>query len=165
VLHKPWLAAKVQLLGFFSTLLSPISARPLAVHSGARPYEEPNAAQKALALLTHGRIAAAFNTLWQTRLRQLGTFAIIVFILALCFELGLLVLALSFIVHRSSFLWLLWPVLYFTLLTGALGEARMRVPIEPLLAILAAAGVIALTKKARNPQSQNTGQQGPESLV
>ena len=171
VLRRPWLAAKVQIVGFFSTLLSPVSLRPLAVHSGASPSQESNVAQKALALLASGRFGQAFHTLWQGRLAGLGVFGVIVFLLALVFELGLLVFAaiglLKELVKRTrcrkavtsgsgsnpstSFpvLWLLWPILYFTLLTGALGEARMRVPVEPLLAILAAVGLNRLHKPNR----------------
>lgn len=160
VLKQPWIASKVQVIGFFSTLFSPISLRPLAVHSGASQEQVPNVAQAALALFLHSRVGAGFKLLWQARVKQLGAFAAAAFVLALCFNLGLLVLGVaffvsrsSFIVHRSSLSWLLWPVLYFSLLTGALGDARMRVPIEPLLCIFAAAGLAGRVQSA-HPESK-----------
>jgi hypothetical protein len=47
--------------------------------------------------------------------------------------------------RRSAKMWLLAPAVYFTLVhMASVGSLRYRVPIEPILAVLAAAGLLAL---------------------
>jgi len=67
---------------------------------------------------------------------------------AVLFHVTLLVLCTTGLFRRDSrnLLWLLLPVLYFVMFTGPVGEARFRVPIEPLLCLFAAA---ALTRPPR----------------
>ena len=163
VLRRPFVAAGVQLAGFVSTLAGPISLRPLLVHSGAAAEGTPNAAQKALADVSRGRLGSGLSALWRSRVSRLGWFGIPVFALAALFQLALMLLAIVGLASvsdrrrspgsshpcRPSLAHLLWPVLYFTLLAGALGEARMRAPVEPLLAILAAAGWYSLRDRRK----------------
>ncbi|MEO0081474.1 MAG: glycosyltransferase family 39 protein [candidate division WOR-3 bacterium] len=157
ILRKPWLALRVQLLGFVSTLASPISLRPLAVHSGTDPGQEPNVAQRALTALARGQLVEAARLVWQSRLARLGWFGVTTFTAALIFQLGVLILVLlllvrhlflhtrfSFPLAHDTMLLLFLTILYFALPTGALGEARMRAPIEPVLAVLAAAATRTL---------------------
>ncbi|MBF8255846.1 MAG: PMT 2 protein, partial [Anaerolineales bacterium] len=55
---------------------------------------------------------------------------------------------------------LLVTVVVLVLLPGAAGQARFRTPIEPLLAILAAGGILSLLHR-RNPAGPRSGDQHP----
>jgi hypothetical protein len=146
---RPALAAKVWLLGFLADFLTPISPGPLLIHAGAAPAEgSPNVLQSSIALLAKGRVVQAFRTAWQARAGGAPPFALVVFTLAALFNLILIVFGFIalFLRRTRTLLWLLLPILYFTLLTGTVGDARFRAPIEPLLCLLAA---VALTRPAK----------------
>ncbi len=153
ILQTPGPAIEMQLLGFFFTLFSPISIRPLAVHSGTNLTAEPHLMQQILANLARGRLKEAATSAWHNRLSQLGIFGLSVLIAASIFQLGLLVLTFKSLLSRQgrTLVWFIGPILYFSLLTGPLGEARMRVPFEPLLAISAAASLVSSKAKWRDP--------------
>ncbi|MEO0079262.1 MAG: glycosyltransferase family 39 protein [candidate division WOR-3 bacterium] len=153
-LAKPLLALKIHVAGSAASLLMPVSIRPLLVTFGADPTQafETHVAQKFIGLIARGRITSALSLAWQERLAQMPKMALVILILATVFNTGLLLLALFGIILRRNrpLLWLLLPVGYFILVSGPVGEARFRAPVEPLLAIYAAAGVIALRRSA-NP--------------
>ncbi len=143
VLARPVTALKIQAIGFVSSLAMPLSFRPLLVHSGVTAIGEQYTGQQAGALLSRGRPFAALRALWDARLSRLGAAGITLLALAALFHLLLLVTAAIGIFSRSgrSLLWLLLPIAYFLLVTGALGDARFRAPIEPLLCLFAAVGL------------------------
>jgi hypothetical protein len=139
------LAAKVWLLGFAGNYLIPVSLGPLLIHSGQPSSpDQPNVLQSSVGLLARGRIREAVENVSQGRLAFVPAFALNVLFTAALFNLVLLALGLVGLLRRSrGLLWLLLPILYFTLLTGPVGEARFRAPIEPLLCLFAA---VALTR-------------------
>ena len=59
-----------------------------------------------------------------------------------------------FLPRTRGLLWLLLPILYFTFLTGTVGDARFRAPIEPLLCLFAA---VALTRPPNVPRTERQG--------
>jgi hypothetical protein len=121
----------------------PLGIRPLLVHfaapDAAEP-EDPHVAQQFIALLVRGRVGPALALARTERLERLpGTATALIFVAAL-FNTALLGLASAGILLRRSrrLRWLLVPTGYLILLTGPVGEARFRAPVEPLLAIFAA---------------------------
>ncbi|OYD15732.1 hypothetical protein CH330_04810 [candidate division WOR-3 bacterium JGI_Cruoil_03_51_56] len=161
IMRYPLLAAKVQFLGFIANFVSPISIQPLMIHSGIALPQQPHVFQQAVGLLTKGRIAAAAHLAWTERLSHLGIFAWVVLVVSTVFQLMLLVFCFIGLFTKPSrgLLWLLLPVCYFTILTGPVGEARFRAPIEPVLVLFAAVGLTAVVTclpKERKPSSQDT---------
>ncbi len=146
VLRYPLAAAKVQALGFTANFASPISIQPLMIHSGAGLFGQAHLFQRAVGLLSRGQVKAAVRLAWNERLGRLGVFAAVVLIGSSLFLLILIVFGLIGLFHKSGrgLLWLLLPVCYFTMLTGPVGEARFRAPVEPILAVFAAIGIAAV---------------------
>jgi hypothetical protein len=144
--RRPLRTAVVQASGFIATLLSPLGLQPLLVHTGSIGYASapPHVMQNTLRLLVAGKIGPAISLVWSGRLSLLPPFALVLLVLAAIHLLFLLVGTTALLARRSRgrLLWLLLPVLYFTLLPGPVGEARFRAPIEPLLCLLAAAGLV-----------------------
>jgi 4-amino-4-deoxy-L-arabinose transferase-like glycosyltransferase len=152
--QRPLRAALVQASGFAMTVLTPLSLQPLLSHCGASGLEEapPHVMQNALRLLVSGRFGAAATLAWRGRIALLPPFALVLLTLASLHLLALLLGVLAALVRRraGTTAWLLLPILYFTLLPGPVGEARFRAPIEPLLCVMAAAGLTALFDRAHN---------------
>jgi hypothetical protein len=107
--------------------------------------------QDALGALLKGRVTEALTTTWQARVAVLPRFAQIALVVAVLFNATLMLLVLFALVagRARSLLWLLLPVLYFTLLTGPVGEARFRAPVEPLLCLIAAAALLPARRTGR----------------
>jgi hypothetical protein len=146
---NPALAARVWLLGFLADFLTPISLGPLLIHAGTAPApDSPNVLQSSIGLLARGRVGEAFRSAWQARAGSAPPFALVVFAVAALFNLILIAFGIVglFLRRGHSLLWLLLPILYFTLLTGTVGDARFRAPIEPLLCLFAA---LAPTRPAK----------------
>jgi len=149
ILRHPLTAARIQLVGFLVNFATPISLQPLLVHSGVNPDQTaPHIAQTVARLLSQGKIGAAFRLVRQERLKNMPRFALVVLGLAALFQLALMVLAGTGLIRARdpALLWLVVVTLYFTLLTGPAADARMRAPIEPLLALCAALGIFRLRK-------------------
>ncbi|MBN2464158.1 glycosyltransferase family 39 protein [candidate division WOR-3 bacterium] len=160
---QPLLAAKIHAAGSVGGLLMPLSIRALRVFSGVDPTAStagtPGVAQKTLQLVARGRIGPALALIWRDRLATLPPLAVVILLYAIMFHLALLVAAfVSLFLKRSRrLLWLLLPILYFVLTTGPVGEARFRVPIEPLLCLFAA---VALTRAPRQPSAARHSSSG-----
>ena len=138
---KPALAVPVWLFGVFADFLNPISPGPLLIHAGSSPAPgSANLLQSSLGLLAKGKVVEAFGTAWRVRVGGAPLFILVVLALAALFNLILIWFGLAslFLRRSRSLLWLLLPILYFTLLTGTVGDARFRAPIEPLLCLFAA---------------------------
>jgi 4-amino-4-deoxy-L-arabinose transferase-like glycosyltransferase len=149
LLHKPALVAPIWLFGVAADFLNPISVGPLLIHSGASPAAgSANLLQSSLALLVKGRVKEAFTTAWRVRVGGAPLFILVVLACAALFNLILIWFGLGslFLRRTRGLFWLLLPILYFTLLTGTVGDARFRAPIEPLLCLFAA---IALVRPPR----------------
>jgi 4-amino-4-deoxy-L-arabinose transferase-like glycosyltransferase len=149
--RRPALAIPVWLFGVSADFLNPISVGPLLIHAGSSPAPgSANLLQSSIGLLAKGRFIEAFSTAWRVRVGGAPLFILVVLALAALFNLILIWFGLAslFLRRSRSLLWLLLPILYFTLLTGTVGDARFRAPIEPLLCLFAA---LALTR--RQPQS------------
>jgi hypothetical protein len=149
--RRPALAAPVWLFGVFASFLNPISVGPLLIHSGSSPAAgSANLLQSSLALLAKGRVTQAFTKAWRVRVGGAPLFILLVLACAALFNLILIWFGFASLFLRRSrgLFWLLLPILYFTFLTGTVGDARFRAPIEPLLCLLAA---VALTRPPRPP--------------
>jgi 4-amino-4-deoxy-L-arabinose transferase-like glycosyltransferase len=148
-LRRPGLAAPVWLFGVSADFLNPISVGPLLIHAGSSPAPgSANLLQSSLGLLAKGRFAEAFRTAWRVRVGGAPLFILVVLALATLFNLLLIWFGIAslFLRRTRGLLWLLLPILYFTLVTGTVGDARFRAPIEPLLCLFAA---VALTRPPR----------------
>jgi len=143
--ERPALAIPVWLFGVAADFLNPISVGPLLIHSGSSPAAgSANLLQSSLALLVKGKVKQAFTTAWRVRVGGAPRFILVVLGLATVFNLILIWFGLAGLLLRRTrgMFWLLLPILYFTLVTGTVGDARFRAPIEPLLCLLAAAVLI-----------------------
>ena len=81
-------------------------------------------------------------------------------IVAAAFSIPLLALSVVGLwaarLSRSARLFLLSPVLYFTMIHAvSVGSLRYRVPVEPLLAVLAAAGLMTILDRIRRRHSSD----------
>lgn len=159
--RRPFGLIKVMVAGFVGNYALPISIGPLLVHAGAAATvaQEPHVMQHALSLLLRGRFRAAFATARESRLAHLPLFGQLTLLLALLFNTGLLVLlVIALLWGRTRGLnWLLVPILYFTVLTGPVGEARFRAPVEPLLCLLAATAFFPLSNEERKRPGRAPG--------
>ena len=148
--RRPALAIPVWLFGVAADFLNPISVGPLLIHSGASPAAgSANLLQSSLALLVKGKVTQAFTRAWQVRVGGAPLFILVVLACATLFNLILIWFGFASLFLRRSrgLFWLLLPILYFTLLTGTVGDARFRAPIEPFLCLFAA---VALTRPPRS---------------
>ncbi|HTW91867.1 MAG TPA: glycosyltransferase family 39 protein [bacterium] len=158
LLRRPALAASVWLMGVAEDFVSPISMGPLLIHAGGLPAQgSANLFQSSLGLLAKGKVIQAFRTAWQVRLSGASTFILAVLALAALFNFILIMFGLVslFLRRTRGLLWLLLPILYFTLVTGTVGDARFRAPIEPLLCFFAA---VALIRPPRPAPSRTQAQ-------
>jgi len=159
-LARPLLALKIHAVGSAGSLLMPISIRPLLVFTGADPTARssanPHVAQQTIGLLARGIIGQALALVWRERLAGMPVPALAILAFAILFHTVLLVFCLAGLFLRRSrgLLWLLLPILYFTLLTGPVGDARFRAPIEPLLCLFAA---VALMRPRRSTPARTPG--------
>jgi hypothetical protein len=145
LLRKPAIAAPVWLFGVAADFLNPISVGPLLIHSGASPAAgSANLLQSSLALLVKGRITEAFSTAWRVRVGGAPQFILVVLACAALFNLILIWFGFAslFLRRTRDLFWLLLPILYFTMVTGTVGDARFRAPIEPLLCLFAAVALV-----------------------
>ncbi|MFO7675038.1 MAG: glycosyltransferase family 39 protein [bacterium] len=149
LLRRPALAVAVQLAGLAANFLVPISVTPLLVHTGAPPAEASHVMQAAVGLAARGRLGEACRVVLEGRAAGAGPlfwcwFALAAVHLAVLLVSGLVVLRGP---GRRAVGWLVLPVLYFTVLTGPVGEARFRAPVEPALALIAAGALARLGAK------------------
>jgi len=153
---RPLLAAKLHAAGSAGGLLMPLSVRSLRVFSGAHPEDSTtggaHVAQQTMQLVARGRLGQVLTLIWRERLARMPGLALAILAYAILFHATLLIsgVVALFLRRSRNLLWLLLPVLYFVALTGPVGEARFRVPIEPLLCLFAAA---ALTRPSRAPST------------
>jgi len=135
----------------------PLSIRALRVFSGQDPLAgagtDPHVAQRTIQLVARAKLGQALGLIWNERLTKMSGLAIALLAYAILFHFTLLVAcAVSLFRKRSRrLLWLLLPILYFVLSTGPVGEARFRVPIEPLLCLFAAAALIRVPRPMPHP--------------
>jgi hypothetical protein len=163
-LARPLLAAKLHAAGSIGGLLMPLSVRSLLVFSGAHPeYGTTGAthvAQQTIQLVARGRLGQVLDLIWKERLSRMPGLALGILAYAILFHATLLIsgFVALFLRRSRNLLWLLLPILYLVALTGPVGEARFRVPIEPLLCLFAA---VALT---RLPKTSNDSPQGAHAV-
>jgi 4-amino-4-deoxy-L-arabinose transferase-like glycosyltransferase len=163
-LARPLLAAKLHAAGSIGGLLMPLSVRSLLVFSGAHPeYGTTGAthvAQQTIQLVARGRLGQVLDLIWKERLSRMPGLALGILAYAILFHATLLIsgFVALFLRRSHNLLWLLLPILYLVALTGPVGEARFRVPIEPLLCLFAA---VALT---RLPKTSNDSPQGAHAV-
>lgn len=159
ILARPLLAARIHAAGSTASLTMPLGIRPLLIYTGVenlkRP-DNPHVAQQFVGLLARGRAGAAVALAWRERLARLPAAALGLLILAALFNAGLLLLALAGLLRNRNrrLLWLLVPTGYLILLTGPVGEARFRAPVEPLLAVFAAATLAGAGREENEPAAR-----------
>ena len=159
-------AAMVWLLGACASFLNPISVGPLLIHAGASPAPgSANLLQSSLGMLARGRVVEAFRNAWRVRVGGAPLFILLVLGAAALFNLVLIWFGVAslFLGRTRGLLWLLLPILYFTLLTGTVGDARFRAPIEPLLCLLAAVALTRLTRTADHKAPSSRPYSVPQS--
>ena len=163
-LARPLLAARLHAAGSIGGLLMPLSVRSLLVFSGAHPeYGTTGAthvAQQTIQLVARGRLGQVLDLIWKERLSRMPGLALGILAYAILFHATLLIsgFVALFLRRSRNLLWLLLPILYLVALTGPVGEARFRVPIEPLLCLFAA---VALT---RLPKTSNDSPRGAHAV-
>ena len=99
-----------------------------------------------------GRFASMFRTVMNERFRKFPWWFTTIWFAFSLFQLLIYFLALRGFAHfwkqqKVLFLFFLLTIIYFAILPGPVGDARFRVPIEPILVLLAGAGLAS--KKAR----------------
>jgi hypothetical protein len=141
---RPFTALKVTAIGFVGNFCLPVSLGPLLIHSGAAPGGAA-VLQTVIGLAARGRFGPAIALLRRARLEGITPFAGVWLVLAGLFNLILLAGAIAGLCRgrAGGRRWLLLPVLYFTLSTGVVGDARFRAPVEPLIAVFAALALFA----------------------
>jgi len=156
VMARPLLAAKIHAAGSIGSLVMPVSIRALRVFSGANLQDDaavgdPHVAQRTIQLVARGRLEQALAVAWKERLSKMPGPALAILTYAILFHATLLVAFVVglFLKRSRRLLWLLLPILYFLVSTGPVGEARFRVPIEPLLCLFAAVTLVRPPVKAR----------------
>ena len=96
-------------------------------------------------LLLRGRIGQALILLRTERLKRLNPGVVLLFIFMVLYQTGLYVFAVMGLKKYripGVTIFLLLVIAYFILIPGVVGEARFRVPVEPVLAFMAAMGVV-----------------------
>lgn len=152
ILLYPLTYAKIHFTSFLLNFIVPIGISPLIQYITGKPLiglkMKPRVMQDALALLARGKIKQAVNLVVKERFYNLSPIGFLILIWAALFQLfimiGLVVCLIRFFKKTS---YLLIPIIYFTLATGPVCDARLRVPIEPLLIILAAIGYFSMKRK------------------
>lgn len=149
ILRSPFTYAKIHGTSFLLNFIVPIGISPLIQYITAKPLTDlkmrPRVMQDALALLARGKTEQAVNLVFKERFYNLSPIGFLILFWAAIFQLfimmGVIICLIRF--FKKTY-YLLIPIIYFTLATGPVCDARLRVPIEPLLIILAAIGYFSL---------------------
>ena len=150
--RHPFSYLKVRSIGVISILLTPLPLREALTFATGKSPEELNltkrAAQNAMRLLSGGRLYEAARVLYKERIGKMPTSGLVVFALGVCYHTLLLFGVACFLIRRrrgrpgNDFLVLLIiTVIYLLVIPGSLGYSRFRVPIEPVLVLLAGVGL------------------------
>lgn len=151
IFRYPLTYAKIHATSFILNFIVPIGISPLIQYLTGVPLTElkirPRVMQDALALFIRGNIKQAVNLVLKERFYTLSPIGFLILIWAGVFQLFIMVGAIIGLVHffKKTF-YLLIPIIYFTLATGPVCDARLRIPIEPLLIILAGIGYFSLRR-------------------
>jgi 4-amino-4-deoxy-L-arabinose transferase-like glycosyltransferase len=145
ILRYPLTYAKIHATSFLLNFIVPIGISPLIKFVTGKPLPglkmKPRVMQDALALLARGKIKQAVDLVIKERFYNLSPIGFLILIWASIFQLfimiGVIICLIRFFKITS---YLLIPIIYFTLATGPVCDARLRVPIEPLLIILTLIG-------------------------
>jgi 4-amino-4-deoxy-L-arabinose transferase-like glycosyltransferase len=145
IIRSPLTYAKIHATSFLLNFIVPIGISPLIQYITAKPLTDlkmrPRVMQDALALLARGKIKQAVDLVFKERFYNLSSVGFLILLWAAIFQLFIMVgVIISLVRLFKKTYYLLIPILYFTLATGPVSDARLRVPIEPLLIILAAIG-------------------------
>jgi hypothetical protein len=96
-------------------------------------------------LLLRGKMGDAIKLLTEERITKLHPGTWLLFIFMILYQVVIYCLTVVGLSRRripGVTLFLFLVIAYFILIPGVVGEARFRVPIEPLFALLAAAGML-----------------------
>ena len=153
ILHSPLTYAKIHGSSFLLNFIVPIGISPLIQYINGKPLTElqvkPRVMQDALALLARGKIKQAVDLVIKERFSNLSPIGFLILIWAAIFQLFIMIgVIICLIRYFKKTFYLLIPIIYFTLATGPVCDARLRVPIEPLLIILAAIGYFSMKRRA-----------------
>ncbi|MEO0093879.1 MAG: glycosyltransferase family 39 protein [candidate division WOR-3 bacterium] len=149
IFRYPLTYTKIHAISFILNFIVPIGVSPLIQYLTGEPLTElkirPRVMQDALALFIRGKIKQAFDLVLKERFYNLSPIGFLILIWAGLFQLFIMVGVIIGLVRffKNTF-YLLIPIIYFTLATGPVCDARLRVPIEPLLIILAGIGYFSL---------------------
>jgi 4-amino-4-deoxy-L-arabinose transferase-like glycosyltransferase len=158
IFRYPLTYAKIHTTSFLLNFLVPIGISPLIQYLTGKPLTElvkrQRVMQDALALLVRGRIKQAVGLVSKERFYRLSPIGFLILTWAGLFQLFIMVGAIICLIRffKKTF-YLLIPIIYYTIATGPVCDARLRVPIEPLLIILTAIGYFSLRRKKESGNS------------
>ncbi|TET18309.1 MAG: glycosyltransferase family 39 protein [Candidatus Cloacimonadota bacterium] len=161
---NPGRYAVLHMIGFLHTFV-PMEYTFLYKLLGKQGIErvgETTAISKAVISDTfRGRFASMFRTIMNERFRKFPWWFTTIWFAFSLFQLLIYFLALRGFAHfwkqqKILFLFFLLTIIYFAILPGPVGDARFRVPIEPILVLLAGAGLAS--KKASEPEKRRIGE-------
>ncbi len=155
LIRHPLAYASSLLAGGLATLVYPLPMAETGFYfRGLESQPSSGVAQRVLMELVKGRILSALSIAWKERLRYFGIPVIIGFLLYSVFHFVMLAFGLRAYVimgfKDKAFLLFLLAGMYFLGLLAFGISPRMRVPVEPLLAGLAAVGLVARREKKKH---------------
>lgn len=148
IIKHPMTYLKMHITSSLVNLFEPISFSIISKYfSGGVPPPTRNIMAPFLSLIGRGRVFEALGILYKERIEELPIGATLYITLSFIFNIVLwigiikwFINSRDFLEYKSLFLWL--TVFYFILITGANGDARFRVPIEPILFYFSARGYL-----------------------
>lgn len=159
IFRSPFTYAKIHLTSFLLNFIVPIGISPLIQYLTGKPLTEiglrPRVMQDALAFVAKGKISQALNLVIKERFHNLSPIGFIILFWAAFFQLFIMIGAIISLWYNFKKVFiLLLPILYFTLTTGPVCDARLRMPIEPLLIMLATIGYFSFKRSNESIKSK-----------
>jgi len=151
--QNPLTYAVLHAAGFIHTFLPSEYAllHKVIGKEGSRKAEEGPIVKNLIANSFRARIGSAIKMLFKERFAKFPVWFSIVWLTLSVFELFVYFFAakgFGYFARQDKILFLLFifTILYFTLLPGPVGDPRFRVPVEPVIVLLAGAGFLSARK-------------------
>lgn len=159
ILKHPLPYTGMALLGGLGTLFSPLMMHEAGVFfAGQREPPSGSIMLELISLFSKGHFGDVFSLLWKNRLGYYGIAAFVVFVLYGLFHFAKLGFVLKAYILKglkdASMLLSLTTGVYMLAFLGLAVVPRLRVPLEPLLALLAAIGIVS-KKREKNKEAKH----------
>ena len=145
--QDPFNTFKVHIVSSANCLITPLPIRALILYFSGKTLEEmnltPRVNEETTALASRGEFKKAFLFSFKERFSKIPPSAMFAFIFASIYQLVLLIgfiIGLTRIKGNPFYMIAFLAVAYFVIFSGVAANPRFRVPIEPYLIILSAAG-------------------------